>query len=155
MDGMNQAGKMGDEISAVYQEMAQSQQGKPSTEEDIKLQYLAAKSGIEIDTKQKLADIAVGKASISHAQRTEQRKQQGITQLALQKAKARAEIQKTMAKAKPMQEAPEVPEMEEEEEPEMEEEEETEEVEVEEPEEIEEMKGVEEEATQPAPPQTT
>lgn len=155
MDGMNQAGKMGDEISAVYQEMAQSQQGKPSTEEDIKLQYLAAKSGIEIDTKKKLADIAVGKASISHAQRTEQRKQQGITQLAIQKAKGRAEIQKTMAKAKPMQEAPEAPEMEEEEEPEMEEEEETEEVEVEEPEEMEEMEEVEEEATQPTPPQTT
>ena len=146
MDNMNRAGKMGDEISAVYQEMAQSQQGKPSTEEDIKLQYLAAKSGIEIDTKKKLADIAVGKASISHAQRTEQRKQQGITQLALQKAKARAEIQKTMAKAQPLQQAPEVPEMEEEE---------TEEVEVEEPKEMEEMEEVEEEVTQPTPPQTT
>jgi hypothetical protein len=116
MEGMGQAGKMGDEINAVYQEMLQSQQGKPSTEEDIKLQYLAAKSGIDIDTKQKLADISIGKASVSHAQRTEQRKQQGVTQLALQKAKARAEIQKTMGKAQPMQQAPEAPEMEEEEE---------------------------------------
>jgi hypothetical protein len=119
MEGMGQAGKMGDEINAVYQEMLQSQQnaqGQGMSEEDIKLQYLAAKSGIDIDTKQKLADISIGKASVSHAQRTEQRKQQGITQLALQKAKARAEIQKTMGKAQPMQQAPEAPEMEEEEE---------------------------------------
>jgi hypothetical protein len=119
MEGMGQAGKMGDEINAVYQEMLQSEQqgqGKGMSEEDIKLQYLAAKSGIDIDTKQKLADISIGKASVSHAQRTEQRKKQGITQLALQKAKARAEIQKTMGKAQPMQEAPEAPEMEEEEE---------------------------------------
>jgi hypothetical protein len=110
---------MGDEINAIYQEMLQSEQqgqGNGMSEEDIKLQYLAAKSGIDIDTKQKLADISVGKAAVSHAQRTEQRKQQGITQLALQKAKARAEIQKTMGKAQPMQEAPEAPEMEEEEE---------------------------------------
>ena len=110
---------MGDEINAVYQEMLQSEQqgqGKGMSEEDIKLQYLAAKSGIDIDTKQKLADISIGKASVSHAQRTEQRKKQGITQLALQKAKARAEIQKTMGKAQPMQQAPEAPEMEEEEE---------------------------------------
>jgi hypothetical protein len=99
----------------------QQAQGKGMSEEDIKLQYLAAKSGIEIDTKQKLADISIGKASVSHAQRTEQRKQQGITQLALQKAKARAEIQKTMAKAQPIQQAPEAPEMEEEEETEEEE----------------------------------
>ena len=115
MEGMGQASKMGDEIAAVYQEMAQSQQGKPSSEEDIKLQYLTAKSAIDIDTKKKLADISVGKAAISHAQRTEQRKQQGITQLALQKAKARAEIQKTMAKAQPMQQVTEAPEIEEEE----------------------------------------
>jgi len=103
MQGMGEAGKMGDELNSVYQEMLQAQsqqQGGGMSEEDIKLQYLAAKSGIEIDTKQKLADISVGKAAISHAQRTEQRKQQGITQLALQKAKARAEIQKSMAKAK-------------------------------------------------------
>ena len=154
VQGMNQAAKLGDEINAVYQEMAQSQQGKPSTEEDLKLQYLAAKSGIEIDTKQKLADIAIGKASISHSQRTEQRKQQGITQLALQKAKARAEVQKAMAKAKPMQEAPEAPEMEEEEEPEMEEMEEEEEME--EPEKIE-MEDVEEvrQQTTPVPPAQT
>jgi hypothetical protein len=117
MEGMGQAGKMSDEINAVYQEMLQSQQnaqGQGMSEEDIKLQYLAAKSGIEIDTKQKLADISIGKASVSHAQRTEQRKQQGITQLALQKAKARAEIQKTMGKAQPVQEAPEMEEEEEE-----------------------------------------
>jgi hypothetical protein len=116
MEGMGQAGKMGDEINAVYQEMLQSQQqgqGKGMSEEDIKLQYLVAKSGIEIDTKQKLADISIGKSATSHAQRTKQRKDQGITQLALQKAKARAEIQKTMGKAQPMQQAPEVQEMEE------------------------------------------
>ncbi len=149
MEGMGQAAKMGDEIKSVYTEMLQSeqgQQGQKMSEEDIKLQYLAAKSGIEIDTKQKLADISVGKAAISHAQRTEQRKQQGVTQLALQKAKARAEIQKTMAKAKPMQEAPEVPEMEEEEE-----------IEVEEPEEmeLEEAEEVEQQTTPVPPPQTT
>jgi hypothetical protein len=117
MQGMGEAGKMGDQIAQVYQEMVQAQQqqgGQGMSEEDIKLQYLAAKSGIEIDTKQKLADISIGKASISHAQRTEQREKQGITQLALQKAKARAEIQKQMAKAKPMQQAPEMEEEEEE-----------------------------------------
>ena len=146
MQGMGQAAKMGDEIKSVYTEMLQSEQGQKGqkmSEEDIKLQYLAAKSGIEIDTKQKLADIAVGKASISHAQRTEQRKQQGITQLALQKAKARAEIQKTMAKAQPMQEAPEAPEIEEEE------------VEVEEPEEMELEEVAEVQQPQVPPPQTT
>jgi hypothetical protein len=140
MQGMEQAGKMGDELNAVYQEMAQAEaqsQGKGMSEEDIKLQFLAAKSGIEIDAKQKLADIAIGKASISHAQRTEQRKQQGITQLALQKAKARAEIQKTMAKNKPVEE-------EEEDEDEMENE-------VEEPEEIE-TEEVEIEQTAQRPP---
>jgi hypothetical protein len=96
MQGMGEAGSMADQLAQVYQDMQQSQQGQGQgmSEEDLKLQYLAAKSGIEIDTKQKLADIAIGKASISHAQRTEQRKQQGITQLAMQKAKARAEIQK-------------------------------------------------------------
>jgi hypothetical protein len=86
--------------------MAQAEaqkQGQPNSEEDIKLQYLAAKSGIDIDTKKKLADISIGKASISHAQRTEQRKEQGITQLALQKAKARAEIQKEKSKMAAMQ----------------------------------------------------
>ena len=122
MQGMGEAGKMGDQIAEVYQEMAQAQQqqgGQGMSEEEIKLQYLAAKSGIDIDTKQKLADISIGKASISHAQRTEQREKQGITQLALQKAKARAEIQKQMAKTKPMQEM----EVEEEEEVEIEEEE--------------------------------
>ena len=98
MQGMQQAQGAADEIAGVYQEMAQSQQGKQSSEEELKLQYLAAKSGIEIDTKKKLADISVGKAAISHAQRTEQRKEQGITQLALQKAKARQEIQKEKAK---------------------------------------------------------
>jgi hypothetical protein len=96
MQGMGEAGSMADQLAQVYQDMQQSQQGQGQgmSEEDLKLQYLAAKSGIEIDTKQKLADISIGKASISHAQRTEQRKQQGITQLAMQKAKARAEIQK-------------------------------------------------------------
>lgn len=133
MQNMNQAAGASDEIAGVLQEMMQSQQGKPSTKEDLELQLMAAKAGIEVDTKQKLADIAIGKAAVSHAQRTEQRKQQGITQLALQKAKARAEIQKTVAKKKPMQEAPEMedeaPEMEEEEAPEMEEEETTKETE--------------------------
>ena len=138
---------MGDEIGAVYQEMVQAeaqknQQGSGMSEEDLKLQYLAAKSGIEIDTKQKLADISVGKAAISHAQRTEQRKQQGITQLALQKAKARAEIQKQMAKQKgEMAVSPE-------EEDEMEEEEQPEEMETEEVE-------VEEQPVQRPPAQTT
>jgi hypothetical protein len=100
---MQQAQGAADEIAGVYQEMAQAQQGKQSSEEELKLQYLAAKSGIEIDTKKKLADISVGKAAISHAQRTEQRKEQGITQLALQKAKARQEIQKEKAKMATMQ----------------------------------------------------
>jgi len=104
MQGMGEAGKMGDEIAAIYQEMAQAeaekQGGGGMSEEDIKLQYLAAKSGIEIDAKQKLADIAIGKAAISHAQRTEQRTKQGITQLGLQKAKARLEVQKELAKQK-------------------------------------------------------
>jgi hypothetical protein len=135
MQGMNEAQKMADELQQVYVQMAEAEaqkSGQPNSEEDIKLQYLAAKSGIEIDTKKKLADISIGKASISHAQRTEQRKEQGITQLALQKAKARAEIQKEKAKQAAMQskQAPEMeqPEMEEEEPEEMEEEE-TEEVE--------------------------
>jgi len=119
MQGMNEAQKMADELQSVYVEMAQAEAqkgGQPNSEEDIKLQYLAAKSGIEIDTKKKLADISIGKASISHAQRTEQRKEQGITQLALQKAKARAEIQKAkgkMAAEKPMEEEVEIEEPEE------------------------------------------
>ena len=114
MQGMQQAQGAADEIAGVYQEMAQAQQGKQSSEEELKLQYLAAKSGIEIDTKKKLADISVGKAAISHAQRTEQRKEQGITQLALQKAKARQEIQKEKAKMASMQgEETEVEEVEE------------------------------------------
>jgi hypothetical protein len=126
MQGMNEAQAMADELQQVYVEMAQAQQkDQPNSEEDIKLQYAVAKAGIDIDTKKKLADIAVGKASISHAQRTEQRKEQGITQLALQKAKARAEIQKEKAKQAAMQ--GKTPEMEEEE-PEME----TEEVKIEE-----------------------
>jgi hypothetical protein len=138
MQGMNEAQAMADELQQVYVQMAEAEaqkSGQPNSEEDIKLQYLAAKSGIEIDTKKKLADISIGKASISHAQRTEQRKEQGITQLALQKAKARAEIQKEKAKQAAMQ--GEAPEMEEEEPEEMETEEVetpevTEEVEVEE-----------------------
>ena len=120
MQGMGEASKMADQIGQVYQDMAQSEQeqgqGKGGSEEDLKLQYLAAKSGIEIDTQQKLADIAIGKASISHAQRTEQRKQQGITQLAMQKAKARAEIQKAKGQM-PEEEEEEVEEVEEEETP--------------------------------------
>jgi hypothetical protein len=127
---------MADQLQQVYVEMAQAEaqkSGQPNSEEDIKLQYLAAKSGIEIDTKKKLADISIGKASISHAQRTEQRKEQGITQLALQKAKARAEIQKAkgkMAAEKPIEEEVEMEEEETEEPEEMETEEvETEEVE--------------------------
>jgi hypothetical protein len=121
MQGMNEAQKMADDLQSVYVEMAQAEaaKGQPNSEEDIKLQYLAAKSGIEIDTKKKLADISIGKASISHAQRTEQRKEQGITQLALQKAKARAEIQKEKAKQAAMQ-GKQAPEMEEEEPEEME-----------------------------------
>jgi hypothetical protein len=133
MQGMNEAQKMADELQQVYVQMAEAEaqkQGQPNSEEDIKLQYLAAKSGIEIDTKKKLADISIGKASISHAQRTEQRKEQGITQLALQKAKARAEIQKEKAKQAAMQ--GEAPEMEEEETEEVETPEGTEEVEMEE-----------------------
>lgn len=142
MGGMQEAQGMADQLQQVYVEMAQAEaqkQGQPNSEEDIKLQYLAAKSGIEIDTKKKLADISVGKASISHAQRTEQRKEQGITQLALQKAKARAEIQKEKSKQAAMQ-GKQTPEMEE---PEMEEEEpeetETETEEVETPEGTEEV----------------
>jgi hypothetical protein len=118
MQGMNEAQGMADELQQVYVQMAEAEaqkQGQPNSEEDVKLQYLTAKSGIEIDTKKKLADIAIGKASISHAQRTEQRKEQGITQLALQKAKARAEIQKMKGKTKAEQ-----PEMEEEKTEEME-----------------------------------
>jgi hypothetical protein len=106
MQGMNEAQKMADELQQVYVQMAEAEaqkQGQPNSEEDIKLQYLAAKSGIEIDTKKKLADISIGKASISHAQRTEQRKEQGITQLATQKAKARLEIQKEKSKQAAMQ----------------------------------------------------
>jgi hypothetical protein len=114
MQGMQEAQGMADQIQSVYQELAQAEaqkQGQPNSEEDIKLQYLAAKSGIDIDTKKQLADIAIGKSSISHAQRTEQRKEQGITQLALQKAKARQEIQKEKAKMAAMQgETPEQPE---------------------------------------------
>jgi hypothetical protein len=142
MGGMQEAQGMADQLQQVYVEMAQAEaqkSGQPNSEEDIKLQYLAAKSGIEIDTKKKLADISVGKASISHAQRTEQRKEQGITQLALQKAKARAEIQKEKSKQAAMQ-GKQAPEMEE---PEMEEEEleetETETEEVETPEGTEEV----------------
>lgn len=119
MQGMGEAGKMADQINQVYQDMAQAEAekgGQGMSEEDLKLQYLAAKSGIEIDTKQKLADISIGKAALSHAQRTEQRKQQGITQLALQKAKARAEIQKAKGEM-PEEETEEVGEMEEEEAP--------------------------------------
>jgi hypothetical protein len=122
MQGMNEAQAMADELQQVYVQMAEAEaqkSGQPNSEEDIKLQYLAAKSGIEIDTKKKLADISVGKASISHAQRTEQRKEQGITQLALQKAKARAEIQKEKSKQAAMQ-GKQAPEMEEEEPEEME-----------------------------------
>jgi hypothetical protein len=133
MQGMNEAQGMADELQQVYVQMAEAEaqkSGQPNSEEDIKLQYLAAKSGIEIDTKKKLADISIGKASISHAQRTEQRKEQGITQLALQKAKARAEIQKMKGKTKAEQPEMEAPEMEEEE---------TEEVEVETPEATEEV----------------
>jgi len=106
MQGMNEAQAMADELQQVYVQMAEAEaqkQGQPNSEEDIKLQYAAAKAGIDIDTKKKLADISIGKASISHAQRTEQRKEQGITQLALQKAKARAEIQKEKAKQAAMQ----------------------------------------------------
>lgn len=113
MQGMGEAEGMADQLQQVYVQMAEAEAqktGQPDSAEDIKLQYLAAKSGIEVDTKKKLSDIAIGKASISHAQRTEQRKEQGITQLALQKAKARAEIQKAKGK---MAEAPELPEMEE------------------------------------------
>ena len=127
MQGMGEAQAMADQLQQVYIQMAEAEaqkQGEPNSEEDIKLQYLAAKSGIDIDTKKKLADISIGKASISHAQRTEQRKEQGITQLALQKAKARAEIQK--AKGKMVAEQPEM-------------EEETEEMEVETPEATEEV----------------
>jgi hypothetical protein len=148
MQGMNEAQKMADDLQSVYVEMAQAEAqkgGQPNSEEDVKLQYLAAKSGIEIDTKKKLADIAIGKASISHAQRTEQRREQGITQLALQKAKARAEIQKAkgkMAAEKPMEEEVEM------------EEEETEEVETEEVETPEGTEEVEMETTQtPMQPQ--
>jgi hypothetical protein len=138
MQGMNEAQKMADELQQVYVQMAEAEaqkQGQPNSEEDIKLQYLAAKSGIEIDTKKKLADISIGKASISHAQRTEQRKEQGITQLALQKAKARAEIQKAKAKMAAEQPMEEEVEMEEEEPEEME----TEEVETPEATEVVEM----------------
>jgi hypothetical protein len=114
MQGMQEGQGMADQIQSVYEEMVQAEaqkQGQPNSEEDIKLQYLAAKSGIDIDTKKQLADIAIGKSSISHAQRTEQRKEQGITQLALQKAKARQEIQKEKAKMAAMQgETPEQPE---------------------------------------------
>lgn len=121
MQGMGEAGKMADQINQVYQDMAQAEAekgGQGMSEEDLKLQYLAAKSGIEIDTKQKLADISIGKAALSHAQRTEQRKQQGITQLALQKAKARAEIQKAKGEMpEEEEETEEVGEMEEEEAP--------------------------------------
>jgi hypothetical protein len=119
MQGMGEAGSMADQLNQVYQDMSQAeaeQGGQGMSEEDLKLQYLAAKSGIEIDTKQKLADISIGKAALSHAQRTEQRKQQGITQLALQKAKARAEIQKAKGEM-PEEETEEVGEMEEEEAP--------------------------------------
>ena len=126
MQGMNEAQKMADELQQVYVQMAEAEaqkQGQPNSEEDIKLQYLAAKSGIEIDTKKKLADISIGKASISHAQRTEQRKEQGITQLATQKVKARLEIQKEKAKQAAMKgEAPEMEETEEVETPEVNEE---------------------------------
>jgi hypothetical protein len=123
MQGMGEAGSMADQLGQVYQDMLAAQQqegGQGMSEEDIKLQYLAAKSGIEIDTKQKLADISIGKASISHAQRTEQRKQQGITQLALQKAKARAEVEKAMGKVPKAQVLEEEEEIEEMEAPEME-----------------------------------
>jgi hypothetical protein len=126
MQGMGEAGSMADQLGQVYQDMLAAEQekgnGQGMSEEDIKLQYLAAKSGIEIDTKQKLADISIGKASISHAQRTEQRKQQGITQLALQKAKARAEVEKAMGKVPKAQvlEEEEEEEIEEMESPEME-----------------------------------
>lgn len=131
MQGMGEAQAMADQLQQVYIQMAEAEaqkQGEPNSEEDIKLQYLAAKSGIDIDTKKKLADISIGKASISHAQRTEQRKEQGITQLALQKTKARAEIQKEKSKQAAMKgEAPEMEETEEMETPEG-----TEEVEMEE-----------------------
>jgi hypothetical protein len=151
MGGMQEAQGMADQLQQVYVEMAQAEaqkQGQPNSEEDIKLQYLAAKSGIEIDTKKKLADISVGKASISHAQRTEQRKEQGITQLALQKAKARAEIQKEKSKRAAMQ-GKQTPKMEE---PEMEEEPEETETETEEVETPEGTEEVEMETT-PTPMQ--
>jgi hypothetical protein len=149
MQGMNEAQAMADELQQVYVQMAEAEaqkSGQPNSEEDIKLQYLAAKSGIEIDTKKKLADISIGKASISHAQRTEQRKEQGITQLALQKAKARAEIQKEKSKQAAMQgKAPKM------EEPEMEEEPEEMETETEEVETPEGTEEVEMEVEEPPP----
>lgn len=100
MQGMEQIMKGQDELTAIHKEMAAADSPEKQTKEDIEIRTLAAKSAIEVDTAQKMADISIGKAATSHAQRTEQRKEQAETQAAVQSAKTKIELEGIKAKQK-------------------------------------------------------
>lgn len=93
MQGMGELEKAQDELTAIYKEMAKEEAPAKMSKEDIEVQTAASLAAIEVDKAQKMADISVGKAATSHAQRTEQRKEQAETQTAIQQAKGELEIE--------------------------------------------------------------
>ena len=95
MQSMGEIEKSLDQLKAIYSEMAKEEaDGKEGmSKEDIEVQTAASLAAIEVDKAKKLSEISVGKAATSHAQRTEQRKEQAETQGAVSQAKAELEIE--------------------------------------------------------------
>lgn len=93
MDAMQQIMKGQDELTAIQKEMASSEAPEKQTKEDLEVRTAAAMAAIQVDTAQKMADIQIGKAATSHAQRTQQRKEQAETQAAVGMAKTKLELE--------------------------------------------------------------
>lgn len=98
MDGMGELEKQTDQLTAIYKKMAEADAPQKQTKEDIEVQTAASLAAIQVDTAKKMADISVGKAATSHAQRTEQRTEQAEQQAATQAAKADIEIEQQKEK---------------------------------------------------------
>jgi hypothetical protein len=91
IQNMAQLQNAANELMALAQQMPDQQQQGAMTDADIELQRKAAMAAIEVDTKQKLADIKAASIVAQHEIRSEIQKEKGATDMAIKLAKANQE----------------------------------------------------------------
>jgi hypothetical protein len=90
MQNMAELQRMMAQLQAMIEQMPdpQQQQQQGMSEEEIKLQAKAAMAALDVETKRQLAEIKMAAIAAQHDLRQKITEEKGVTQLALQRAKA-------------------------------------------------------------------